>query len=174
MKVDSCYQLGGISKTHGLKGEVILHLDVDNPSDYQNLESVFLEISGNLIPFFISDLSYQDENLRLKFDDIDDQVQAREIVGSKAYLPLDQLPDLGPDHYYLHEVIGYAVISEGNNLGEVFEIYDNSANPLFGFKMEEIEVLVPFQDQFIEKVNKQEKQIHVIFPEGYLDIYTES
>lgn len=174
MKVDNCYQLGGISKTHGLKGEVVLQLDVDNPSDYQNLESVFLEISGRLVPFFISSLHYQGESLRLKFDDIDNQDQAKEVVGSKAYLPVDLLPDLGPDHYYLHEVVGYTVISEDKELGEVFEIYDNSANPLFGFKMEEIEVLVPFQDEFIEKVNKEEKQIHVNLPEGYLDIYTES
>ncbi len=174
MKVDNCYQLGGIAKTHGLKGEVILHLDVDDPSAYQNLESVFLEISGKLVPFFISHAQLQGDNLRLKIEDIDDQLGAREIVGAAAFLPVDQLPDLGPDHYYLHEVIGYAVLADGENLGEVFEIYDHDTNPLFGFKMKAHEVLVPFNDEFIQKVDKSSKQIHVKLPDGYLEIYTES
>jgi len=40
MTIDDCYQLGYIVKTHGLKGEVQIYLDVDAPSDYRNLESV--------------------------------------------------------------------------------------------------------------------------------------
>jgi len=52
MRKDECYQLGHIVKTHGLKGMVNIELDVDQPDEYSELESVFLEQSGNLIPFF--------------------------------------------------------------------------------------------------------------------------
>ena len=53
MHKDECYQLGHIIKTHGLKGMVKIELDVDDPNNYSKLESVFVEKSGNLIPFFI-------------------------------------------------------------------------------------------------------------------------
>ena len=53
MRKDECYRLGHIVKTHGLKGAVTIELDVDYPEEYDEMESVFLEQSGNLIPFFI-------------------------------------------------------------------------------------------------------------------------
>ena len=54
MRKDECYQLGHIVKTHGLKGMVTIDLDVDQPDEYSELESVFLEQSGNLIPFLLN------------------------------------------------------------------------------------------------------------------------
>lgn len=174
MKVDSCYQLGGIVKTHGLKGEVILHLDVDDPEPYKNLESMFLEQSGKLVPFFIDQIQLQGNKLKVKFEDCEDQESAKELVGSTAFLPLDFLPDLGNEHYYLHEIIGFTVVHSGKTLGDVFEIYDQEPNRLFGFKMGEHEVLIPLKDEFIQNVDKSTKEIHVNLPEGYLEIYTES
>ena len=173
MNVDNCYQLGGIAKTHGLKGEVILHLDVDDPSAYQNLESIFLKQSGKLVPFFIDQTQLQGDNIRLKFEDVEDQPSAKELVGLRAFLPVNQLPDLGPDHYYLHDIIGYRVLSDRKSIGEVFEIYDNDTNPLFALMHGKHEVLIPFQDEFLIKVEKSSREIHVKLPEGYLEIYTE-
>ena len=51
MKKEDCYELGYISKTKGLDGEVYVQLDVDEPEDYQNLESLFVrnqEKSGSI------------------------------------------------------------------------------------------------------------------------------
>lgn len=174
MKVDNCYQLGEIVKTHGLKGEVILHLDVDEPEAYRNLESVFLEQSGKLVPFFISSCQIQGETARLKFEDINSVDEAKEVVGDSAFLPVDFLPDLGDEGYYFHELIGYSVVIEKSRVGEVTEIYDQERNPMFGYKHGEHEILVPFQDQFVTKVDKKSKEIHITLPEGYLEIYTES
>ena len=54
MRIDDCYQLGYVIKTHGLQGELSIMLDVDVPQAYQNLESVFVATVGSdtLIPFF--------------------------------------------------------------------------------------------------------------------------
>ncbi len=174
MKVDNCYQLGEVVKTHGLKGEVILHLDVDDPQAYTNLESVFLEQSGKLVPFFISSCQIQGETARLKFEDIDGVDAAKEIVGDTAYLPLDFLPDLGDDSYYFHELIDYTVVLEGKTVGHVTDIYPQDKNPMFGYDHQGHEVLVPIQDQFVTSVNKKTKEIYINLPEGYLEIYTET
>ena len=52
MRKEDCYYLGKITKTHGFKGNLILHLDTDEPELYENLESVFIERDGMLVPFF--------------------------------------------------------------------------------------------------------------------------
>ncbi|GAB3828343.1 hypothetical protein GCM10028895_41720 [Pontibacter rugosus] len=51
MHIDDCFLLGYIVKTHGTKGQVVAFFDVDFPEDYEDLESVFLEQKGRLIPF---------------------------------------------------------------------------------------------------------------------------
>lgn len=52
MTIDDCYYLGKVTKKHGFKGNLIIHLDTDEPELYNTLESVFIEIDGSLIPFF--------------------------------------------------------------------------------------------------------------------------
>ena len=52
MRIEDCFQLGHISRLHGFKGEVVAVFDTDRPEAYENLESVFLEDRGELIPFF--------------------------------------------------------------------------------------------------------------------------
>ena len=53
MTTDECYRLGKITKPFGFKGQVIFFLDVDCPEDYADLDSVFVEVKGALVPYFI-------------------------------------------------------------------------------------------------------------------------
>ena len=60
------FSIGYVSKTRGLKGELQIYLEVDNPQDYKNMESLFLEINQKPVPFFISNVK---KNLKLwKFE----------------------------------------------------------------------------------------------------------
>lgn len=169
MKVDNCYQLGEVTKTHGLKGEVIIHLDTDDPEKYNELESMFLLMAGKLVPFFIESSHVQGTSTRVKIEDIEDVESANRLIGLPVYLPLTLLEEI--DGYYYHELIGFDVMLDGKAIGKVTEIYDQEINPLFAFDCDGQEVLVPFQDQFVQAVNKESRQILINLPDGYLDIY---
>ena len=89
MKVDACFQLGYVSGTHGLSGEVHVILDSDHPENYKDLESVFLLPKGEntLIPFFIHNIQIKGEKAIVKFEEVTSLNQARVLTGSSLFLP---------------------------------------------------------------------------------------
>lgn len=174
MNIDACYQLGYIVRTHGVKGQVVAFFDVDYPEDYEELESVFLQLNGKLVPFFIHALDIQPNGrIIIKFEDVDSIVEAEKLKNIALYLPLDQLPELDEDQFYFHEVIGYTVVDEQlGELGTIREIYEMPYQDLMAMDYQGVEVLIPVQDELILRADKAAQKLFVNLPEGLVDIYT--
>lgn len=175
MNKDNCFQLGYIVKVHGLQGEVVAVLDVDYPEDYEDIKHVFVEKNSRLIPYFLEHLVPQTNNRFLaKFEEFDHIDKVKDLVGSALYLPLKDLPELGEDQYYFHDLVGCQVIDEKmGELGEVKVIYDLETQDLIGMEYKEKEILIPIRDQIIQKVDKTAKKVFCRLPEGLIDIYLE-
>jgi len=94
MRKDDCYFLGKITRRHGLAGNVILKLDTDQPELYNKLESIFVEINGLLVPFFIEKSSWSKlDALNLAFKG-SSEAMVDQVLGKSVYLPLATLPKL--------------------------------------------------------------------------------
>ena len=175
MRREECFYLGKIIKKFSFKGEVVIRLDTDEPETYQGMESIFVDIGGNLVPFFIEKSSLSNGNkLRVKFEDIGTEADAEAILKSDAYLPLTMLPKLTGDKFYYHEVIGFKI--EDVNFGEVGiiqDINDSSAQPLFEVLRDDIEIFIPMIDDFIKKIDRDNNTVVVETPEGLIDLYLE-
>ena len=175
MNIDDCFQLGYIVKTHGTKGQVVAFFDVDYPEDYEDLESVFLEQKGRLIPFFIALMEpVQKGRFIIKFEDINTIEQAETLRNTAIYLPLDELPELEEDQFYFHEVIGYQVIDQNHGpLGTVKDFYDMPQQQLMAMDYMGQEMLVPVMDEIVLRADHAAKLLHVKLPEGLLEVYTQ-
>jgi len=173
MQKSDCFSLGKITKTHALKGEVIIFLDVDAPECYNNLEAVFLEIKGQLVPYIIEELQVKGRKSILKLEDINSIEQAETIVNAEVWLPLTALPDLKGNQFYYHDVIGYEIhdVSSGTTIGKLKAIYESTGQDLFAIEAEDKEVLVPIVDDFIHRIDRENQKIEVKLPEGLLEIY---
>lgn len=173
MRKEDCFYLGKIAKKFSYKGEVLAWLDTDDPGFFENMESVFVEINNHLVPFFIVESRlHKNEFLRVKFEDIDSEEAAEKILGHALYLPLTALPKLEGDKFYFHEVIGFTAEDQRlGDIGTIVGINDSSAQPLFEIKKGDIEILVPMIDQFIVKVDRENKKIVLNTPEGLVDLY---
>ncbi len=171
MNFESCYQLGYVLKTHGLKGELVITIDADNPQEYSELESVFVEINKKLVPFFMERFQLSGAKAITKFEEVDSIEEAKEFKGAKLYLPLDFLPDL-EDGYYFHELIGFKVVdSKEGELGQISGVFDSGSQDLIAMQYQEKEVLIPLTDEVVTKVDKSTKTIYTTLPDGLLDIY---
>lgn len=173
MNHNSCYELGVIAKPHGLKGEVQIFLDVDSSDDYSKLESVFVEINKQLVPFFIESIHVvNDKKAIVAFDDIQTFEQATELRGAHLYLPLEFLPKLKDNQFYYHDVVGYTVVDQNDGeLGKAATFNDGGAQVLLIMDYKDKEVLIPVCDTIFLKADHNKKQILVNLPEGLLELY---
>ncbi|MCK0124782.1 ribosome maturation factor RimM [Gelidibacter sp. F2691] len=168
-----CFYVGKIVKKYSFKGELLIKLDTDEPEIYEDMESVFVELRNNLVPFFIeSSQLHKSELLRIKFEDVDTEQDADALLKSDIYLPLEFLPKLEGNKFYFHEIIGFTVEDVNfGTVGIVKSVNDSTAQALFEIDRDGIEILIPLNDAFIKNVDKQNKLIVVDTPEGLIDLY---
>jgi len=173
MTVEDCFQVGYIIKPHGLKGEVQIYLDVDNPKQYKNMESVFVLDGQSLVPFFLVSMSLNRDKAIVKFEDVDTIEQAKSIKGLELYLPLSSLPELEGNDFYYHEIQGFLLSDEKlGELGIVSSVVDAGHQLLISVKHAKgNEILIPLNDELIVSLDKKNKSIVMNVPEGLVDVY---
>ncbi|HTH54754.1 MAG TPA: ribosome maturation factor RimM [Cyclobacteriaceae bacterium] len=168
MKIEDCFKIGYISKTHGLKGEVTAVFESELALD--DVQSLFLEFNGGLVPYFIEKISGKDNKPFLKFETVDDQAMAANLKGCHIYLPKSFRPKLKRGQFYDDEVIGFSVEDEtAGALGDVIEVQGSGVNRLLTIERNGKEILVPVNSPFIKSINKTEKRIKLNLPGGYLE-----
>lgn len=175
MRKEDCFYLGKIVKKYSFKGEVLVKLDTDEPEIYENMESVFIALGNNLIPFFIEECSlHKSDLIRLKLEDVTSEADADLLIKSELYLPLEFLPKLTGNKFYFHEIIGFVIedINQGK-LGIIKGVNDSTAQALFEIDKDGKEILIPVNDNLIVKVDRANKKIIVDTPEGLVDLYME-
>ena len=174
MTVEDCYQLGYVIKPHGLRGEVQIYLDVDDPQAYTELESVFVQKGQGLVPFFIASMAVRGEKAIVAFEGTETLEQAQELKGLSLFLPLSTLPPLAGDRFYYHEIIDFLLIDESlGEVGVIKDVFDGGNQMLLSVihSSSKKEILIPLQDELIRSVDREEKAIRMKLPEGLIDIY---
>ncbi len=172
MNKKDCYFLGKITRKHGLQGNVILKLDTDQPSHYDRLEGVFLEVNGLLVPFFIEKQQWsKDDTKIISFKNASEQM-VEQSIGKNVFLPLSTLPILTGKKFYYHEVVGYSIVDQDDtDCGVVKEVNDQTAQHYFILDLDGKEVIIPIIKDWILEVNRDDKKIKMQLPDGLLDVF---
>jgi len=173
MNKADCFHLGYIAKLHGYKGGVSLFLDVTNPEDYRELDAIFVDINNHLTPFFIESLRLSNKGFAtVSLEGVNDETTAKKIVRKDVYLPAEILPELDGVNFYDHEVVDFKVIDEKHgDVGILQQVIDLKVNPLLQIDKDGKEVLVPLIDGVVKKVDRENKVLHILAPEGLIDLY---
>jgi 16S rRNA processing protein RimM len=173
MRKEECFYLGKVAKKFSFKGEVLVYLDTDEPELYDNMESVLVEFNQTLVPFFIESSSlHKDSLLRVQFEDIHNEEDADRIMGCELYMPLSFLPKLEGNKFYYHEVIGFEIDDQRLGVvGKIVSINDSTAQPLFEVLNRGVELLIPMIDQFLVKIDRENKKVVMNLPEGLVEMY---
>ena len=176
MKIEDCFYLGKIVRKYSFNGELLIKLDTDEPELYENLEAVFIDYRNTFIPYFIENSQlHKSDLLRVQFEDVTTEADADLLLKCDVYLPLEFLPKLEGNKFYFHEVIGFTVEDLNFGLvGTIKAINDSSAQALFEIDRNNVEILIPVNDEFIVKVDRAKQTIVVNTPEGLINLYLDN
>jgi 16S rRNA processing protein RimM len=172
IKRDNCLLLGTLTKPHGTKGSLLLWLKRLKAEDIRKRESVFVEIDGLLVPFFIEIFQNNSpETVILKFEGINSETKAKAFAGMHVYVLNDQVKRKGKSIEDLPSLSGYKVTDiRIGFVGIAGEIADITNNPLLHVKHENREFLIPVHDDIILEINNKKKEISIDAPDGLFDI----
>ena len=173
MLKEKCFFLGTIIGKYSFKGEVLAKLYTDTPGAYLKIDSLLIETSQGLVPYFIDrSRLHKSSLLRVKFEGVDSESEAEALLKKDLFLPLNMLPPLKGNKFYYHEITGFTAIDQfDNEIGSIKNVNDSGPQPLFVIDGDETEILIPVHDNFIKRLNREHRKIYLDLPEGLLDIF---
>lgn len=172
MKKEDCYFLGKITRRHGLQGNVFLKLDTDQPEMYNKLDSIFIEINGLLVPFFVAKQSWSKGDTLIISYKNSTEALVDQTIGRDVFMPLSTLPKLSGNKFYYHEVIGFEIREvDGKTCGNIVSINDQTAQHYFILDLAGKEIIIPIIKDWILELNREEKYLKMQLPEGLMDVF---
>ena len=172
MNINDCFFFGKITKTHGLKGELTIKLDVANPADFADLRYLLIEDRGNLIPYFVEYQKINGDKMFVQLQDVIKMEQALTFIGKAVFLPNELLPQLDDDEFYYKEIIGFKLIdAEKGEIGAISDVLEYPTQAVIQVMKDKKEILIPIHDDIIQKVDKKAKTLNIKAPEGLIDMY---
>jgi 16S rRNA processing protein RimM len=163
--------LGRITKTSGYEGAVIIKLEKSFTENIPRMESVFLEIEGRPVPFFISGSDYSGADiLKVAFEGYNSDKKVSEFAGCRVFLTGNFPTPVSDDDF--QTLTGYKVLTQDNELlGSITDVIHNPGQWLLTILSEEgKELLIPLHEDFIVSIDSMKNIIVMDIPEGLTDI----
>jgi 16S rRNA processing protein RimM len=172
MDLESLHRIGKLGKPWGHRGELTVHLEGCELEDLVHAGSLFVDIEGQKVPFFFTQLHDKGRDILVKFDDFHDPQSASILVGRDIYAPPGLLADGSDESWDPEEFIGMIVRDEEHgDLGEVTGIEGSAKNPVLVILHGEEEVMVPLAEEMILGIDPETNTLMVRTPPGLVDMY---
>ena len=173
MNKDECFKLGYVIKRHGFKGELSIKFDSKTPDYYKEIESIFIKINEQLIPFFIERLRINNKGIAtIKLEDVNNDNDTEQLLRKSVYLPLNMLREDTSFAGGLNELIGFTVVDKTHgNIGILANVIDQTAQVILQIDNNGTDILIPAVDYFLKNINIKTKTIELEAPEGLIELY---
>ena len=173
IREDDVYKIGRVGKPHGVKGELTVQIS-DDVFDRVEAEYLVLCTDGILVPFFMEEYRFKnDEQVLVKFCDIDTKEQAQRLTGCEVYFERSLAEGVADEQPSLHQLVGYKFIDTaagGRVVGTINHIDETTANVLFCIETEGGgEVLVPVAACSDGDIDTRQRTVSAMLPEGLAD-----
>ncbi len=166
------FNIGKFVATFGVQGELILKHSLGKKTSLSGLETVFIEEKKDeFLPYFIESTRIKNESeIYIRLEGVNAKEQAQRLVQKPIWLTSEDF------HKYAGKsapisLLGYHVIHEGADLGEILEVIEQPHQLLCRIELNGKEVLLPVHTETLQKVDKNKKQVILDLPEGLLDIF---
>ncbi len=166
--------IGKLVASFGLKGELILKHELEKKTIFKGVEALFVEQSkGNYLPYFIESSKANNlEETTIKLEGLNTKESAARLVSRNAWVTdIDFRKLVGKTAPIA--LLGYDLINEGTSLAKIEEVINQPHQVLLRITLEGKEALIPLHDATLNRIDHEKKQVHVVLPDGLLEIYTD-
>lgn len=167
--MEQYFEIGKITGTHGIRGTMRVFPTTEDPSRFERLKEIIVEIRGKRETFHIQKVAFHKQFVLLTVKEITDINVAELYKNGRILIPDAMAIPLGEDEYYNRDLYGLKVVTEeGEELGEITEIFPTGSNDVYVVKKDAKgkELLLPAIKDCIKNVDLEKGVMTVKLLEG--------
>lgn len=162
-------QVGVISSTHGIRGEVKVFPTTDDAARFKKLKKVFLDTGKERLELEVQAVRFFKQFVIVKFKEIDNINEIERYKGKSLLVAREDAVSLEKDEYYFADLIGMEVVTEEGHFGVLRDVMETGANEVYIIDSDSHgEVLVPAIRQCILDVDIEEKRMKIRLMDGLI------
>ena len=130
--MEDLLQVGVITTTHGVRGEVKVFPTTDDPARFKKLKNVVLDTGKEMIDLEVAGVKFFKNMVIVKFKGIDDINDVEKYRKKSLYVTRENAVKLKKNEYFIADLIGLKVQSdEGEDLGKISDVLQTGANDVY-------------------------------------------
>ena len=165
--------VGAVLRAHGLRGEVLIDADSENPERFRKGSRLLADVGGRVRQLEVASSRPHRGRQLVRFADVTDRNGAEELRGALLEVPEDQVPAAEDGTFYYFQLVGCRVVDRRlGELGEVTGVVEDGGGVLLEVAASEGDggsVLVPFANALLPEIDVGEGLIVSDLPEGLLE-----
>ena len=175
IKSDEIVAVGKFLKTHALKGELNMVLEID-PEYFEDNRPVILDYEGIWVPYYIESIRKKGStSFLVKLEGVDSEEEASGFVNKEVFILKKDAEEWFEDEIMDRDsLIGFRIkeSDSGEMIGTIVDIDDSTSNLLFIVDKDGETIYIPANDDFIIDFDEDNKEIIMNLPEGLVDLNT--
>jgi 16S rRNA processing protein RimM len=166
------FKIGKLVAAHGVKGELVLKHELGKKTSLKGLKTIFIEEKKNsFLPWFVESTKIKNEQeVFLKLEGVATREAAIKLTQREAWFMETDLKKFSAKSSPIN-LLGYTIINEGKTIGEILEVIEQAHQMLCRIEIHKKEVLIPLNEDTLQKIDHKKKEVIVSLPEGLLEIY---
>ena len=166
--LDNLLQIGTITSTHGIRGEVKVFPMTDDNKRLKKLKECYIEYKNEWIPMTCKSAKFFKNMVILGFEGYDNINDIEKYKQCKLYVDRDHAVKLQKDEFFIADLIGLPVVTEeGKELGVLTEVIPTGANDVYVITdSHKKELLLPAIKECIKDIDIEHKKITVALMKG--------
>ena len=169
--MEDFFQVGVISSTHGIGGEVKVFPTTDDAGRFKKLKEVILDTGKERMTLHIAQVRFFKQMVILKFREFQNINEVERFRGKSLYVSRQNAVKLQKDEYFIADIIGIRVYADdGEELGVLSDVIQTGANDVYTVKKEGArELLIPAIKECIRQVDVEAGRMTVHLLPGLRD-----
>lgn len=156
------FLIGQVLRPQGVRGQVKVRPDTDDPARYKLLDTVYLKKGDRYEPISISDVSVRDGFVFCTLNNASTCEEAEAMRDTMLYIDRAHAVDPGEDGDFICDLIGCRVIdTKGNELGTLKDVLQPGANDVYVIKMKKGMMYLPAVKHVVTETHTKDNYVVV-------------